>query len=139
MSVRTRRCELIDLPRIADERGNLSFVEGNKHVPFEIARVFYLYDITAGAERGGHAHGKQQQLLIAVYGSFDILVDDGYEQERVRLDRSDRGLYMDTMVWHTLESFSPGSVCMVLASTHYDESDYYHDYGEFLRAVNGGP
>lgn len=128
-------CKIINLPRITDPRGNLTFIEGGKHVDFEIQRVYYLYDVPGGAERGGHAHKELQQLIIAISGSFDILLDDGYEKKRFHLNRSYYGLYICPMVWRELENFSSGSVCMVLASIFYDESDYYRDYDEFLTAV----
>jgi hypothetical protein len=132
------RCELIELPKIHDPRGNLTFIEGNNHVPFDIRRAYYLYDVPGGAERGGHAHKGLQQLIIAMSGSFDIVLDDGYAQERFHLNRSYFGLYLGPMVWREIDNFSSGSVCMVLASTTYDESDYYRDYDEFLRAARRG-
>lgn len=135
---RIERCKLIDLPRIADPRGNLTVVEAGDHVPFEIKRVYYLYDIPGGAERGGHAHKELQQLIIAMSGSFDIVLDDGYVQDRVHMNRSYYGLYVGNMVWREMDNFSSGSVCLVLASTHYDEADYYRDYKTFLRAVRRG-
>lgn len=130
-------CKIINLPRITDPRGNLTFIEGGKHVDFDIKRVYYLYDVPGGAERGGHAHKELQQLIIAISGSFDIVLDDGYEKKRFHLNRSYYGLYICPMVWRELENFSSGSVCMVLASIFYDESDYYRDYDEFLTTVRG--
>jgi hypothetical protein len=124
-------CRIIDLERITDPRGNLTFVEGGSHVPFEIQRVFYLYDVPGGESRGGHAHRELQQLIIAASGSFDVVVDDGTEQERFSLNRSYYGLYVPRMVWSHLENFSSGSVSLVLASLPYDEADYYRDYDEF--------
>lgn len=132
------RWQLVDLPKITDPRGNLTFVEGGRHVPFDIARVYYLYDVPGGAERGGHAHKALRQLIIAMAGSFDVVLDDGQRKERVHLNRSYYGLLVDTMVWRELDNFSSGSVCMVLASTVYEESDYYRDYAEF-RAALGSP
>ena len=128
------KCRFVDLPKISDLRGNLTFVEGGQHVPFDIARVYYLYDIPGGAERGGHAHKRLQQLIIAMSGSFDVVLDDGREKKRFHLDRPDTGLYLCPMIWRELDNFSPGSVCMVLASNRYDETDYYRDYGEYLAA-----
>jgi dTDP-4-dehydrorhamnose 3,5-epimerase-like enzyme len=133
----TADCKLLDLPKIEDPRGSLTFVEGLVHVPFEIRRVYYLYDVPGGAERGGHAHKDLQQLIIAMSGSFDVLLDDGREKRLVHLARSYYGLYVTRMVWRELTNFSSGSVCMVLASNRYDESDYYRDYGEFVAAIRG--
>jgi hypothetical protein len=135
---RIQRCKLISLQTITDPRGNLTPIEGNKDVPFQIERVYYLYDIPGGAQRAGHAHIELQQLIIAMSGSFDIVLDDGYVQERVHLNRSYYGLYVGPMIWREMDNFSSGSVCLVLASTLYDESDYYRDYDVFLDAVRRG-
>jgi hypothetical protein len=128
-------CRIVDLPKIADPRGNLTFVEGGRHVPFDIKRVYYLYDVPGGAERGGHAHKNLEQALIAMSGSFDVILDDGYERRRHHLNRSYSGLYICPMVWRELDNFSSGSVCLVLASAPYDEADYYRDYENYLGAV----
>lgn len=125
-------CKIIELPKITDPRGNLTFVEGGQHVPFDIKRVYYLYDVPGGAERGGHAHKDLSQLIIAMSGSFDIVLDDGHEKKRIHLNRSYFGLYICPMIWRELDNFSSGSVCMVLASNHYDEADYYRNYNEYL-------
>jgi dTDP-4-dehydrorhamnose 3,5-epimerase-like enzyme len=130
-------CRIIDLPKVTEARGNLTFVEGGRHVPFEIKRVYYLYDVPGGAERGGHAHKALHQLVIAMSGSFDIVLDDGYEKKRIHLNRSYIGLYIPPMMWREIDNFSSGSVCMVLASDYYDESDYYRDHVDFLLAVKG--
>lgn len=130
-------CRLIDLPKIADPRGNLTFVEGSRHVPFDIERVYYLYDVPGGAERGGHAHLALQEFLIAMSGSFDVVLDDGSRKARFHLNRSYYGLYVPSMVWRELDNFSSGSVCLVLASSRYDESDYLRDYPGFLKALGG--
>src|SRR5437868_9576674 len=114
-------CRLIVLPKIADPRGNLTFIESHRHIPFDIRRVYYLYDIPGGAERGGHAHRRLQQLLIAIAGSFDVVVDDGQKRQRYHLNRSYFGLYLPPMTWRELDNFSSGSVCLVLASDPYDE------------------
>lgn len=127
-------CKLIDLPKIHDPRGNLTFIEGGSHVPFDIQRVYYLYDVPGGSERGGHAHKALHQLIIAMSGSFDVLLDDGMEKKRVHLNRSYNGLYVCPMIWRELDNFSSGAVCMVLASNKYSESDYYRDYPEFMSA-----
>ena len=129
------KCRLVDLPKITDPRGNLTFVESNSHVPFNIQRVYYLYDVPGGAERGGHAHKQLQQLIIAMSGSFDVVLDDGCEKKRIHLNRSYFGLYVCPMMWREIDNFSSGAVCLVLASNRYDEDDYYRDYGEFIRAV----
>jgi hypothetical protein len=126
-------CRLVSLPRIQDPRGNLTFIEGKSHVDFDIQRVYYLYDVPGGSERGGHAHKELRQLIIAMSGSFDVLLDDGSEKKRFHLNRSYEGLYVCPMIWRELDNFSSGSVCMVLASNRYAESDYYRDYDQFLR------
>jgi hypothetical protein len=131
-------CKLIDLPRIQDPRGNLTFVEGGQHIPFDIRRVYYLYDVPGGSERGGHAHLALHQFVIAMSGSFDIVLDDGFEKRRVHLNRSYLGLYLPPMTWRELDNFSSGSVCMVLASEVYAESDYLRDYSEFMLRVHAG-
>jgi dTDP-4-dehydrorhamnose 3,5-epimerase-like enzyme len=131
------KVQMVDLPKIEDNRGNLTFIEQNRHVPFDIQRVYYLYDVPGGAERGGHAHRDLQQLIIAMSGSFDVVLDDGSEKKRVHLNRSYQGLYLPRMIWRELDNFSSGAVCMVLASNLYDENDYYRDYAEFIRAVKG--
>lgn len=127
-------CRLVDLPKISDPRGNLTFVEGGNHIPFDIQRVYYLYDVPGGAERGGHAHKGLQQLIVAMSGSFDVVLDDGSEKRRIHLNRSYSGLYVCPMIWRELDNFSSGSVCMVLASNHYDEADYFRDYSDYLKA-----
>lgn len=128
-------CQIIELPRINDPRGNLTFVEGRSHVPFDIQRVYYLYDVPGGAERGGHAHKALHQLIIAMSGSFDIHLDDGAETKTFHMNRSYFGLYVPTMIWREIDNFSSGAVCMVLASERYSESDYYRDYQEFVMAA----
>ena len=127
-------CRVIDLPRINDPRGNLTFVEGERHVPFEIRRVYYLYDVPGGAERGGHAHRDLHQLIIAMSGSFDVVLDDGGRKRRFHLNRSYNGLYVCPMIWRELDNFSSGSVSMVLASNLYDPADYYRNYDQFVLA-----
>lgn len=127
-------CRLIDLPKISDPRGNLTFIEGERHIPFPIRRVYYLYDVPGGAERGGHAHRALHQLIIAMSGSFDIMLDDGRKKQRFHLNRSYYGLYVGPMIWREMDNFSSGAVCLVLASNLYDESDYYRDYEDFRKA-----
>ena len=127
-------CHLVDLPKISDPRGNLTFVEAEQYIPFDIQRVYYLYDVPGGAERGGHAHKGVQQLIVAMSGSFDVVLDDGRQKRRIHLNRSYTGLYVCPMIWRELDNFSSGSVCMVLASNRYDEDDYYRDYHQYLAA-----
>lgn len=127
-------CRLIDLPKISDPRGNLTFVEGGRHVPFPIARVYYLYDVPGGSERGGHAHYRLCQLLIAISGSFDVVLDDGQNQQRYHLNSASKGLYIGPMVWRTLDTFSSGGVCLVMASEFYDETEYIRNFDDFVKA-----
>lgn len=126
-------CKIVELPKITDPRGNLTFIEGGDHIPFNIQRVYYLYDVPGGAERGGHAHKGLQQLIVAMSGSFDVVLDDGKNKKRVHLARSYYGLYVCPMIWRELDNFSSGSVCMVLASNKYDEADYYRNYNDFMK------
>jgi len=128
-------CRLIELPKVTDPRGNLTAVEGSIQVPFEILRLDYLYCVPGGATRGGHAHKVLQQLIIAMSGSFDVVLNDGREQRRFHMNRSYFGLYVCPMTWRELDNFSSGSVCLVLASQKYSEDDYYRDYAAFLKAV----
>jgi oxalate decarboxylase/phosphoglucose isomerase-like protein (cupin superfamily) len=129
------RCQLIELPKIAERRGNLTFIEANRHIPFEISRVYYLYDVPGGAERAGHAHKEMHALIIAMSGSFDVVLKDGKLEKRFHLNRSYNGLYVPPMIWREIDNFSSGSVCLVLASNLYSESDYYRNYADFLAAV----
>lgn len=128
-------CKIIDLPKISDPRGNLTFIEGNRHIPFEIKRVYYLYDVPGGAERGAHGHRRLQQVIIAMSGSFDVILDDGYETRLIHMNRSYYGLYVSPMMWRNITNVSSGAVLMVLASEFYDESDYFRDYEQFLNAA----
>lgn len=126
---------IIELPKICDPRGNLTFIEGGRHVPFRIARVYYTYDVPGGSERGGHAHRELEQLIVAMSGSFDIVLDDGRVKRRYHLNRSYYGLYLPPMVWREIDNFSSGSVCMVLASDVYREDDYFRDRRVFLEST----
>ncbi len=128
-------CRICELPRITDPRGNLTFVESGVHVPFEFQRVYYLYDVPGGESRGGHAHRQLEQFVIAASGSFDVVVKDAEDERRFFLNRSYYGLYIPRMVWRELENFSSGSVCLVLASLPFDESDYYREWPRYLEAL----
>lgn len=126
---------VIDLPIAHDLRGSLTVVEGARQVPFDIARVYYLYDVPSGSERAGHAHRQLQQLVIAASGSFSVELDDGRTRETVFLNRSHKGVLMGPMVWRVINNFSSGAVCLVLASRHYEETDYIRDYDAFRVAA----
>jgi hypothetical protein len=128
-------CRLIDLAKIADPRGNLTFIESGRHIPFEIKRIFYLYDVPGGASRAGHALKTCHQFIIAASGSFDVILDDGSRKERHHLSRSYYGLYIPPLIWREIDNFSSGSVCIVLASEFYAEESYYRDYDSFLQRV----
>lgn len=125
-------CRLVELPRVEDRRGNLTFIETGNHLPFAIRRVYYLYDVPGGYERGAHAHKRLEQLIVAMSGSFDVVLDDGDARQRFHLSRPYYGLYVSPMTWRLLDNFSSAGVCMVLASQVYDEVDYIRDYDEFL-------
>jgi len=133
--VLSSKTRLIDLPKIEDPRGNLTFIEECNQIPFKIKRVYYVYDIPGGETRGGHAHKKQREFVVAASGSFDVVVDDGTEKGRHHLDRSYYGLYVPELVWRELDNFSTGSVCLVLASDLFDEADYIRDYATFREAA----
>lgn len=128
-------CKLVELPVIGNPQGNLTFIEAERHIPFPIARVYYLYDVPEGAVRGGHAHRALEQLILPIGGSFDVVVDDGTERRRITLDEPRVGLHVPQMIWRELENFSAGSFCVVLASAYYEEADYYRDYDEFQSAA----
>jgi uncharacterized RmlC-like cupin family protein len=123
--------KLIHIPKVHDVRGNLAVIEGDC-IPFEIKRVYYLFDVPSDAYRGGHAHKEQQSLILALSGSFEVVVNDGSKSERYMLNKPNIGLYIPTHVWREIENFSSGAVCLVLASTEYDESEYIRDYKAFL-------
>jgi len=125
-------CLIIEIPKIMDKRGNLAVIE-NGLLPFKMKRVYYLFDVPAGAYRGGHAHKKQQAFLIAISGSFEVILDDGNQRKSIMLNRPDRGLLIPTGIWRELHDFSQGSVCLVVNSDQFDESDYIRDYDFFLQ------
>lgn len=133
--ITVKDCKIIELPKMTDPRGNLTFIEGQRHVPFDIKRVFYLYDVPGGADRAGHALRTCHQFLIAMSGSFDVIVYDGKQNQRIHLNRSYYGLHLPPMVWREMDNFSSGSVCLVLASELYDEKDYFREYADYLQYV----
>ena len=131
-------CSLIELPRVASPSGSLTSISGGVTLPFDIERVYYLYDIPGGETRGGHAHRQLHQLIVAASGSFDVLLDDGTNRRVVHLNRPYFGLYLTNMIWRELLNFSSGGICLVLASAHYDEADYFREYDEFQKAARNG-
>lgn len=132
---RLERCDLIQLPKITDPCGNLTFIEEARHVPFQIKRVFYVYDTPSGERRGAHAHKTLEQVIICLAGGLTVYLDDAYRKKRVRLNRPWLGLYIPPMVWASEGNFDPGTVYIVLASDYYDESDYQRDHREFTRVA----
>ena len=128
--------KIIELPRITDPRGNLTVAEANKNIPFDIKRVYWLYDVPGGECRGGHAHKQIKEILIAVSGSFHVTLDNGKEKQTFLLNHPYQGLLIDTKTWRTLDDFSSGAVCVVLASDFYDENDYIYDDNDFLQYIN---
>lgn len=129
-------CKLIALPKFSDERGSLGFVEHGENLPFPLERIYYLYDVPEGKERGAHGHRELQQLIIALSGNFEVSLDDGHEQKVFKLSDAATGLYVSAMMWRDLRNFSSDAVCLVLASAKFDPDDYLHDYGEFVDEVN---
>ena len=134
MPIVLKNPQIIDIPVVHDKRGNLSVVEGKQTIPFEIKRIYYLYDVPGGTKRGGHAHRKLEQLIIAASGSFTVVLHNGKKRESYTLNRSNIGLYIPPMTWREIENFSSGTVCLVLASEHYDENDYIRNFKEFKNA-----
>jgi dTDP-4-dehydrorhamnose 3,5-epimerase-like enzyme len=128
--MKSLKVKIIEIPKVHEERGNLAVIEKDV-IPFEVKRVYYLYDIPTDSSRGGHAHLKQESFIIALSGSFDVVIDDGYNQQRIMLNKPDKGLYISTGVWRELDNFSSGAVCLVLASTEFEESEYIRDYNAF--------
>ncbi|MDT3741071.1 MAG: FdtA/QdtA family cupin domain-containing protein [Candidatus Kapabacteria bacterium] len=126
-------CSIIELPKVHNRAGNLTALENNVNIPFEVNRIYYLYDVPGGIERGGHAHKELEQFIIAVSGSFDILIDDGTNRKIVHLDRPYIGLHITPGIWRELLNFSSGTICLVLASHKYDENDYIRDYINFIK------
>jgi dTDP-4-dehydrorhamnose 3,5-epimerase-like enzyme len=132
------KCRIINFPKVTDYRGNLSFIEENNQIPFIIKRVYYLYDVPSGATRGGHAHRELQQVVIALSGSFTVILDDGVRRRKFFLNRPHYGLYIPPLVWRELENFSSNSVALSLVSDVYKESDYMRNYTVFRRLAQNG-
>ena len=130
--------KIINLPKFLDERGNLSFAEQLNHLPFEIKRTYWLYDVPGGECRGGHAYRETQEFIIALSGSFDVVIDDGKEKRLFTLNRSYYGLYVPQGLWREMENFSTNSLALEFASTHFDEMDYVFDYEEFIKLKRDG-
>ena len=129
----------VDFPVISDRRGDLTFIEGGRHLPFEIKRVYYLYNVPVDAERGGHAHKELEQVVFALSGSFRVTTDDGTMRTEHFLRDPSKGLFISRLIWREMDLFSQGAVCMVLASQPYEETDYYRDYADFLEVVRSAP
>ena len=129
-------CQFLEFPKIGDPSGQLTFIEGNNHVPFAIKRVFYIYDVPTGGDRGAHAHYYLHQILICLSGSYDVVLDDGHSKRNIKLNRPWKGLYIPPMIWSSEVNFDPGSVCLVLASHDYDEADYIREYSKFISVTN---
>ncbi|MCU7842314.1 MAG: FdtA/QdtA family cupin domain-containing protein [Candidatus Thiodiazotropha sp. (ex Monitilora ramsayi)] len=138
MGSRLERCRLIELPSKPDARGNLSFIEGGIHIPFDIQRVYYLYDVPSGISRGAHGHRQLEQFILAMSGSFTITLDDGIDKKTFELNKPNVGLYIPAMLWRDLNEFSSNAVCMVLASRKYEEEDYFRDYDAFVDYAHAG-
>jgi dTDP-4-dehydrorhamnose 3,5-epimerase-like enzyme len=130
--------QIIELPKMLDPRGNLSFIEEFNHIPFKIERTYWIYDVPGGQVRGGHAFKKQQELIVALSGSFDVVISDGQEEKRVHLNRSYFGLYIPSGLWRQMDNFSTNSVVLVLSSTVYDETDYIRNHDEFIKIQANG-
>jgi len=130
------KAEIIKLPKIEDPRGNLSFIESENHIPFKVERAYMIYDVPGGQVRGGHAYKELEEFIVALSGSFDVVLDNGNETKIYSLNRSYYGLYVPKMIWRNMENFSTNSLCMTLASTPYDEDDYLRDYSNFTKLVN---
>ncbi|REE27210.1 sugar 3,4-ketoisomerase [Winogradskyella pacifica] len=128
--------KIIDIPKVHDERGFLAVIEKDA-IPFAIKRVYYLYDVPSDSFRGGHAHKEQESVIIALSGSFEVLIDDGKTKRRIMLNKPNQGLYIPTDIWREIDNFSSGSVCLVLASTEYDEVEYIRDYDDFKNQLLG--
>lgn len=131
-------CSVIELPRFLDARGNLSFVEQKNHIPFEIKRTYWIYDVPGGEERGGHAFRQNEEFIVALSGAFDVVVDDGQQTRKFALNRSYYGLYIPKGLWRTIENFSTNSFALEFGSIHYQQEDYIREYDEFLKLKSNG-
>mgnify|MGYP001032256781 FL=1 len=129
-------CSIIDFPKIQDPRGNLSFLEANTHIPFDIKRAYWIYDVPGGEIRGGHAYADLEECIIALSGSFDVVIDDGYNSKTISLNRSYFGVYVSPMIWRTIQNFSTNALCLILASKPYSEKLYIRSYDKYLLAQN---
>ena len=138
MAMSIEDAKIIELPRFADPRGNLSFVEQLKHIPFEIKRTYWIYDVPGGENRGGHAFRQNQEFIVALSGAFDVTVDDGEKKKTFTLNRSYYGLYVPAGLWREMENFSTNSFALEFGSIHYDENDYIRDYDEYLKLKRNG-
>lgn len=130
-----KKPEIINLPKIEDPRGNLSIIEEENHIPFKIERVYWIYDVPGGQYRGGHAFKNQQEMIVALSGSFDVVIDNGIHKQTFSLNRSYYGLYLPSGIWRYLQNFSTNSLALVLSSSKYSEEDYIRDYPEFLKSI----
>lgn len=135
MNQLTKKIKIINFAKILDKRGNLTFIEGKNHIPFDIKRVYWIYDVPGGQKRGGHAYKTLQEVIIALSGSFDVILDDGNEKKKFSLNRSYYGLYVPKMIWRYVENFSTNSLCLVLASDKYNDKDYIRNYKEFIATI----
>lgn len=131
-------CKIVNIPKFLDSRGNLSFVEQLNHIPFEIKRTYWIYDVPGGENRGGHAFRRNEEFIVALSGAFDVIVDDGTQKKTFTLNRSYYGLYVPAGLWREMENFSTNSVALEFGSIHYDEQDYIRDYAEYLKLKNNG-
>ena len=131
-------CKIIELPKFLDARGNLSFAEQNNHIPFEIKRTYWIYDVPGGEARGGHAFKENQECVVALSGAFDVEVDDGLNKKSFTLNRSYYGLYIPAGLWREMKNFSTNSLALEFGSIHYDEQDYIREYGDFLKLKKDG-
>lgn len=134
-----KKARVIEFPKVCDTRGNLSFIEGARHVPFSIHRIFYIYDVPGGETRGGHAHKKCAEVITAVSGSFDLIITNGREESRITLNRANMGVLIPPGSWITMPNFTTGTILLAIASHEYDEEDYIRDFDEYLRYVDSLP